>query len=245
MGKKYEKPPIVEAACEFRLTPDTSWDLTVPGLFYEQVNKEFRQREQRVVQEFELTQGPQGLQQQIRTSERVLLFTPDRKMLVQIGPHLLVVNALKPYPGWQRFKPRIELTWRALQNVIEVKGLQRIGLRYINRVELPLQNADLGEYFEFYPHVGSRLPQKMTSFIAKGEFPYVAERDLCRVQLTPAPNATKMSAFTLDIDYFLNRPRVVEASAVIDWVEEAHGRVEEIFEGCITGRLRELFKEVK
>jgi hypothetical protein len=32
MGKSYAKPPIVEAVCEFRLSPDTEWDLTVPGL---------------------------------------------------------------------------------------------------------------------------------------------------------------------------------------------------------------------
>ena len=101
MGRKYKSPPLVEAVCEFRLTPDTPWDLTIPGLFYERVKGTFAQREQRMVQKVELTQGPQGLQQQIHTSERIVLFTEDKKMLVQLGPRLLVVNVLKPYPTWQ------------------------------------------------------------------------------------------------------------------------------------------------
>ena len=245
MDRKYKNPPVVEAICEFRLTQDTPWDLTIPGLFYEKVKANFPHREQRMVQEVELTLEPQGFQQRIRTSERILLFTQDRKLLVQLGPRLLVVNALKPYPTWQGFKPRIEMAWRNLQEVVEVKGLERVGLRYINRVELPVQNMELKEYFEFYPFIGKRLPQQMVSFIASAEFPYVEGRDRCRVQLTPIPatKAGEKGTLVLDIDYFLARPRAVEASTVLTWIEEAHSRVEEVFEGCITDRLRALFEE--
>jgi uncharacterized protein (TIGR04255 family) len=41
MGRKYRSPPLVEALCEFRLTPDTPWDMTIPGLFYETVKHAF------------------------------------------------------------------------------------------------------------------------------------------------------------------------------------------------------------
>jgi uncharacterized protein (TIGR04255 family) len=245
MGRKYKNPPIVEAVCEYLLTQDTPWDLTIPGLFYERVKDDFSQREQRLVQEPELTREPQGLQYQIRTTERILFFAPDRKMLIQLGPRLLVINALKPYPGWEGFKPRIRKAWEALQQVVEVRGLERIGLRYINQIELPTQEVNLEEYFEFYPFVGKRLPQQMVSFISGAEFPYVEDRDRCRVQLTPAaPKESKIAAI-LDIDYFLARPRAIEMSKVLDWIEEAHSRVEEIFEGCITDKLRGIFEEVK
>jgi len=246
MGKKYKKPPIIEAVCEFRLTPDTPWDITIPGLFYEKVKDTFAQREQRTVQEVELTQGPQGLEQRIHTSERIMLFTEDKRMLTQLAPRLLVVNALKPYPAWQGFKPIIEKAWSALQKVVEIRGLQRIGLRYINRVEVPTSEVELSEYFEFYPFIGKRLPQKMISFITGSEFAYAEERDHCRIQLTPVPSSSEQwSAFMLDIDYFLAQPCAVQVSDAISWVDEAHGRVAEVFEGCITDRLRELFEEAE
>lgn len=246
MGRKYKNPPLVEAVCEFRLTLDTPWDLTIPGLFYEKVKNTFPHREQRVFQEIELSQDPQGLRQQLRTSERIVLFTADRRTLIQLGPRLLTVNALRPYPTWQGFKPRIEMAWETLGGIIEIKDLERIGLRYINRVELPFQKVELAEYFEFYPFIGSRLPQNMSSFIVGSEFPYAEGRDGCRVQFTPAPDSSReRSAFMLDIDYFLAQPHVVKISDVLEWIEEAHSRVEEVFEGCITDRLREMFEEVK
>ena len=166
-------------------------------------------------------------------------------MLVQLGPRLLVVNALRPYPSWGNFKPRIKMIWNCLQRVVEIRGLERIGLRYINRVELPDQAVGLSECFEFYPFVGPRLPQKMMSFIAGAEFPYADGRDRCRVQLTKASESEEKSEIILDIDYFLARPRGVSASDVLEWVEEAHSRVEEVFEGCITDRLRRQFQVVE
>jgi len=248
MGKKYRNPPLVEAICEFRLTQNTHWDLMIPGLFYEGVKNEFPHREQRSVQELQLIQGPQGIRQELRVSERALLFSPDRKLVIQLGPHILVVNALKPYPTWEGFKPRIEMAWKKLQEIVDVQGLERIGLRYINRIELPQkEEIRLSDYFDFYPTIGPRLPQIMASFIVGAEFSYEEGRDRCRVQLTPAADSGsgEKSAFILDIDYFLAQPQAVEVSEALQWVEEAHARVKEIFEGCITDKLRELFEEVK
>jgi len=244
MGRKYKNPPILEAVCEFRLTEDTQWDLTVPGLFYERVKHEFPHREQRGIQELEVIHGPQGLQHVIRTTERVLMFAPDRNILVQLGPRLLVINALKPYPTWQGLKPRIEVAWKALQEVVDIKGLERIGLRYINRIEFPHQAVELEEYFDFYPFIGKRLPQEMASFVMVVEFPYVADRDRCRVQLATTSGVEAKTAVILDIDYFLARPRAVDISSGLNWVEEAHSHAEEIFEGCIKDRLRAMFEEV-
>ncbi|RMG51408.1 MAG: TIGR04255 family protein [Acidobacteria bacterium] len=246
MGKKYKNSPIVEAVCEFRLTTDTPWDPTIPGLFYERVKDTFPHREQRLVQEVGVTEDRQGIQHQLRLSDRLLLFTEDKKMLFQLGRHLLVVNSLKPYPTWQRFKPRIEMAWKGLQDVLEIKGLERIGLRYINQIELPVQRVELAEYFEFYPFVGPSLPQEMAGFIAGVEFTYAEGRDRCRIQLTPTPSSEDdKRAIMLDIDYFLAQPRAVEAADALDWVEKAHDQIEVIFEGCITDRLRGIFGEVK
>jgi len=245
MAKKYAKPPIVEAVCEFRLTPETRWDLTVPGLLYEKLKESFPQKEQRMIQhKMELTRGPEALYQKIYMSEVIIFFTEDKKMLVQVGPRLLAINVLKPYAHWDGFKPRIEMAWESLQAAIEVQGLEHIGLRYINHIELPAQGGKLAEYFEFYPSIGQRLLQQMVAFLTVAEFSYADDRDHCRVQFSPIPASGGRSLFMLDIDYFLARPGAVKPAEALAWVEEAHSRVEEVFEGCITDKLREMFEEV-
>jgi hypothetical protein len=61
VGRRYAAPPLIEAVCELRLTPDTQWDLTIPGMIYEKVKDDFPNREQRLAQEVEIEQGPQGM----------------------------------------------------------------------------------------------------------------------------------------------------------------------------------------
>ena len=244
MSKKYSNPPIIEAVCDFRLTPDSKWDLTIPGFIYEKVGKDFPKREQRVFQEVEFVQSPQGFQQQIRSTERVLFLTDDGKMFIQVGPNLLAINCLKPYLTWNGFKPKIEKAFNTLVGVLEVKGLQRISLRYINRIEIPGGLVKLEDHFDFYPHLGPSLPQDMGNFIVGCLLPFRDGRDLCKVQLTPAvaekPNHI---GFLLDLDYFLSQPGGVIPNDALDWVEDAHRQVEAIFEACITDRLRKIFKE--
>jgi len=242
MARKYPNPPIAEAVCEFRLTPDSPWDLAIPGLLYERLRTEFPHREQRVFHEVELIQGPEGLQQQIRTVERILLFSENRSMFVQVGPRILAVNCLHPYPGWGEFKPKIVTALAALCDELEVKRFERIGLRYINRIVIPNPPVKLEDYFQIYVFLGPQLPQQIGNFIVGCEFSYSGGRDVCRLQLTPTTtqNAAQQD-FLLDIDYFLARPGEVEPDGALDWIEGAHQVVGQIFEGCITDRTRQLF----
>jgi uncharacterized protein (TIGR04255 family) len=156
------------------------------------------------------------------------------------------VNCLKPYPHWEGFKPKIEESFNALSNSIDIKGLARIGYRVLNRIELPPQLFNLESYFEFYPFLGPRLPQKMINFIVGCILSFSDGRDLCKVQLTSAvPETTDSSSFLLDLDYYIAKSADVAVANALEWVEESHEQVNNIFEGCITDRLREIFQEEK
>ncbi len=245
MAKKYQNPPIIEAVCEFRLAAESKWDMTIPGIIYERVQKDFPKKQQRVLQEIELTATEKGMRQQVSRKDHVLFLTNDEKTFIQVGPQLLAINRLKPYTSWESFKPEIEKAFTALRKTMDVQGLERIGLRYINRIEVPTRPVDLDEYFEFRPFISPRLPQDMGNFIIGCDFHFFDDRDQCRVQLTPAaPESEDGSAFLLDLDYFLARPKEVIPDQAIVWVEKAHEQVESLFEGCISDTLRKLFVRV-
>ena len=242
MSKKYVHPPIVEAVCEFRITSESKWDLTIPGLVYEKVRKEFPKKEQRLIRRIEATQIPKENKQRVSTEERILFLTNNRKMFIQMGSRLLAVNCLKPYPTWNGFKPEIENAFGALCGIVDIKGLQRIGLRYINRIEIPGTLVNLDDYFAFRPFIGRNLPQVLENFIVGSVFPSSDEQDACKVQLTNATcEKPGHSAFLLDLDYFLSQPQPLPANKASEWIETAHHQIENIFEGCITDRLRKIF----
>jgi uncharacterized protein (TIGR04255 family) len=243
MTTQYANPPIIEAICEFRLMPDSPWDLTIHGLIYEQIKKTFPYKEQRLIQDVEIKQSAKGIEQEVRVSERSFFFTADKTMFIQTGQHLLAINCLRPYPHWEGFKPKIDEAFRALTKSMNVKGLARIGYRVINRIEIPLASLNLEDYFEFRPFLGAELPQNTISFIVGCVLPFSDNRDRCKIQLTTGvPNTSGYGVFLLDFDYFTEKSDGISVTDALSWVEEAHKQVNSIFEGCITDSLREIFQ---
>jgi uncharacterized protein (TIGR04255 family) len=246
MGRKYANPPLIEAVCEFKFTVQAKWDLTVPGILYEKVSKDFPLKEQRIIREIDTTQSPEGIQQDIRTNERILFLTNDKRIFIQIGQNLLAVNSLKPYPTWERFRPYVENALKSLADIVNVTNLQQVGLRFINRIEIPGTPIELDEYFNFRPHLGNGLPQDMSNFILGTMFPFAGGRENCKVLLTNAvPEKKENTGILLDIDYVLGKSATMQSKEILEWIDQAHLNIEKLFEGSITDRLRSIFQEIR
>ncbi|MDW8038971.1 MAG: TIGR04255 family protein [Thermoguttaceae bacterium] len=243
MGRKYANPPILEAVCEFRLSRKTPWDITVPGRVYEKLREEFPLREDRVVEDWDITYHPVRSRGPILREPRLLCFTNEKNLFIQLGRRLLSVHVVRPYPTWSAFKPRIAKAWESLAGIVEIRGLSRIGLQYVNRIEVPSLEGNLKDYFDFYPFLGEHVARDVANFMLAVEYRYADGRDRCVTILSSSMKSSK--TFFLEIDYFLFQSELIPPTEAISWVEEAHSRVEEIFEGCITDRLREQFQPVE
>ncbi|PWH17306.1 MAG: hypothetical protein DDG58_08190 [Ardenticatenia bacterium] len=142
--------------------------------------------------------------------------------LVQVGPHLLAVNHLKPYPTWQEFLPLIRKGFDAYCSVAHPKNIQRIGLRYVNCIEIPGEPVVLDEYLTFRPHVGAALLQNDGPFILGIQVPFEHGRDMLQLELTRAA-AERPAVFTaiLDLDCSLAKPGQVSLDSAFEWVQIA------------------------
>lgn len=89
MSKRYEHSPIIEALCQFQFEPNSSWDLTVPGLIYERVQKVFPKRNQ--VAPISLAANPGVVGQALPLMQFI---SEDEKSLIQVGQDLLTVSRL-------------------------------------------------------------------------------------------------------------------------------------------------------
>jgi uncharacterized protein (TIGR04255 family) len=245
MAGTYKNSPIIEAVCEFRFEPSEAWDLTVPGLLYERLRRDFPIRRQAKQFQFRFGPGAERSNAQTQPTGRMQFFSANEKSLVQVDRDLLVVNHLKPYSTWREFLPLIHRGFDAYAHVADPNGLRRIGLRYINRIEIPGPRVELEDYFHFRPFVGAHLPQDFASFIVGMEVPYEKSRDRLRLQATTAVDQKADTvAVMLDLDYFLAEQGKIPLDSAFEWLETAHQRLEQIFEACITDRLRTMFQEL-
>ncbi len=249
MEREYKQTPIIEALCEFQFDPTSPWDLTIPGLVYESIRDDFPQRRQASVLNVGVVQVAENQQPQPQfqflSADRMQFVRDDDTALVQVGPHYLSVNHLKPYSSWDRLLPMTLKAFDAYCRNANPRSIQRIGLRYVNRIEITGDRIELGDYLAFYPFVGSKLPQDYRGFTVAVQVSQEEMRDGMNLQAASVPSGViGLLTLILDIDYFLARPGAVSLDMVENWLEAAHRRVIATFEAAITDRLRAMFEEV-
>lgn len=241
MHHQYPNCPVREALVEFYFDSDAPWDDTYTGLFYQEVSAEYPTKEQRITNAASLQQdGPQpGMK--FEFSQRFIAKRADGAALIQLSPNLLVVNVLLPYGGWETLRDRAESALNVYKTVCAPSGLKSIGLRYLNRLEIPSGRVDLDDYFTLHPEMPDEGPLAfdMGAFAVMAEYPYAEGRDVLRLDMrsTPDQEPTKLS-IAYDLYYRSTMLGSAETEVVMAWLESAHDAVSAAFEATLTDATR-------
>ena len=255
MRQQYQNPPIREVVCEFRFLEDGRWDGAAPGLVYSALRAEFPRRWADETPGASAPPGagssnliPPGLQQvELRIGpQEALRFwrESDEAGYFIVGPYRLAVRHFKPYPSWENMREIIGKGVQAYRDVLEPTQVQRIGLRFINAIDLspfdgPLQ---VEEFFDFYPFVGHDIPQQLSRFHCLVQMDFENRRDSLILQTATAPGTGGKMEVILDLDYYLMQPDNFDLNDIPEWLETAHDNVERVFEGCLKESTRRLFQ---
>ncbi|MCI0418029.1 MAG: TIGR04255 family protein [Acidobacteria bacterium] len=245
MRGKYRNPPIEEAIVEFRFVPGQEWDLTIPGKLHEHpaVKNQYpgKPRTQKVL-EAAFQAGP-GQTPNLAVREgvgRIQLVDHSGSHLISLGSDVLSVNVLRPYDGWEKFRPRIEATLSAYAEVAAPSSVARIGVRYINRIVLPGRESNIKTYFRCGPPSAPKLPRKMAGFMSRVEYVYDDAVQLLLTQASiDAPEG--QSAFLLDLDVVWESAEAKGLDGAMEVVDDLHEREGKAFEAVITKAARDMF----
>jgi uncharacterized protein (TIGR04255 family) len=249
----YANAPIQEAVCEFQFVPlqgNPEWDLTLPGKL--QLQQELAEysgpSRQQHVQTIQATKG----QADIAVSNilfRIHLPTKDGRALLSVGHNTFGVIVQHPYEGWTRFRSRIV---QALEVYVRLSGqtaVQRIGLRYINRLVTPTAGAytasqyltGLDTEITASTQMKRQVAGKLTAINTRQEFETADRVKIFITHATINPTVPKTSEYLLDIDV-VHDTQVIEGIAQITPVmDKLHDIEGGIFEALITEEARKLF----
>jgi uncharacterized protein (TIGR04255 family) len=254
MSSQYKNAPIREVVCEFRFQEGSSWDLSIPGLIYGKMSDEFPRKLTPPTPEISTTVvgAPEGRAQQALQQLSVGLIhdslrfwrAEDESGVISVATNRISVSHYKPYPSWEAFLPIILRAFNAYTDATLPKGLQRVGLRYINEIHFDVSDINLEDYFDFYPFQGPGLPQDIFGFNCVIESHFSDDRDGLRLRIANrTPSLPETVTILLDLDYFLLNPLSIELEDVSEWLNVAHKRIEDTFEGCLKDSLRAKFSE--
>jgi uncharacterized protein (TIGR04255 family) len=243
MAQPYKRPPVTEALIEIRLESPIEGDL-LDGIKTELV-KEYPLASRTVAVNLEVNlqlmeTAPKVLQQ----AQGYRLTALDGASLVTIAPNSLATSRLAPYEGWEPFNASARRNWAIWRKVAGWRKVARLGVRYVNRIDVPGDNVQISDYSCFSLTVPSLGLPAMASFAINASMPL--GKDDCGLILNSGSTASplvKTTSFILDID--ISRETGLPQNEDDLWQLADRIRVHKnaVFEACVTDRARELFNK--
>jgi uncharacterized protein (TIGR04255 family) len=236
----YKRPPITEAVIELRFAQPFSEDIVTraakalhPEYFYRDPEKG---RNIRIDPESGKTESEISW-----SGER--LSSADRTDIAIFRTSAFVTSRLAPYLGWEQFRERSQHAWAVWQKVAGPIELARIGVRYVNRIDIPCDEViRLEDYLKLYPQTPDDAP--VTTYAMQVTRPIGA--DDCNVTINSASVVSPLIGFNsflldLDVSREINLPR--RDDALWELLERFRHHKNSIFESCITERTRVIFDQ--
>lgn len=240
----YDRPPITEAVIELRFAQPHTRDVIERSA--RRIRKEYDREEQEEQVKVEIDANTNQMKTE-RSWLGIKLSSSDQTNLLFYRQTSFLCSRLAPYTGWDEFSARALRGWDVWRNEAGPTQLARIGVRYINRIDVPLETTSMlrvEDYLNFFPQSPDELNEPILSYTIQVVRPLGC--DDCGLMLNsgtiPSPLVGFVS-FLLDID--ISREKYLplrndELRVLLDKVREHKNRV---FESCITDLARGLFSK--
>jgi uncharacterized protein (TIGR04255 family) len=240
---KYPKPPIQEAVCEVHFE--------IPQPFTKERLEELKPvwatdyPDQKLVEEknVELKLTPEGIKHSEQTlGHRLICRAADGKRLVQLNQSTLVVNQLRPYPGWREsFRDLILKQVNVFVKSAGTHKIRRIELRYIDKIDIPEHPVTWEKWLKL------NLPTPAITGCATEGFQMQVRNKLsddCRLTINfvslPVTGTPPVSPVIFDF-HVVWHGQPIELAALASTLETVHTPLGLAFEGYLTDNTRKLF----
>ena len=241
----YQNAPITEAVIDFRVrVPSTVSADTLKDLQGAQEPQFPRRQElKRAVVQIQLGEE----QVQTPTAAGVTFgwafWSEDGKRVVQSRLDGFTFSRLAPYDRWESLQEEARQFWGAYRNLAQPEAITQIGIKYVNRFDIPLPLRDFKDFFRTTPEVSPAMPQGLAGFFMQLQIPYPDSQAMAVITqtLVPPPRAGLVSV-VLDIDLSRASNLPGEDPAIWELLNQLRSVKNSIFEGCITDAARELIR---
>lgn len=234
MGRKYAAPPLFEALVEFSFS-GSKWDSTIPGLFFERIKNSYPT--------ISRSKAPNSSNER---DERTIFHSNKGNQVIQIGRDILVINHLRPYPEkFENWTPEIFQILSHYLALVSPSNFQNIGVRFLNKIEVPGTQFPMEKYFRLFPSFSKELAASHGDFLLRVVIePKIKEHNLLITFSGEDPARIGFGNFLLDL-YDQTNVTTLDLKMIERIVYEGHENVEHAFENIVTDESRLIFKEIK
>lgn len=244
---QFDAPPLIEAVFDCFVEPGDATELSaVEGPFFAlfpDYKPETRQEWHQFSSRVDFRDGKPFASPIDTRLAGVRRWNADGNRGVLVGPGVLALNIKPPYGHFEDHVPHLRDLVHAFITVVAPKRIQWLGHRYINQLELELEEGiDPGALLSLYPQLskGRALTHPpLTVQLESGRF----DGGSVVTTLALAAKTPQKVIYSLDIYARTSADIELAASSVAGWHAVAHAAIMDAFLESITPEARRRFKE--
>jgi uncharacterized protein (TIGR04255 family) len=240
----YSHAPITEAVIDIQTIPASDVAAEALAEVFAGQEEMYPNLKQAIRFESKVSVGNQAMGASTTQSKSgYAVVSKDGKQICQIRIDGFTFSRLAPYQTWENFRKEAQRLWELYKSVARPRGLTRIAVRFVNKLNLPFPFEELGDYLNIGPSFAEGLPDLMSGFLLQVKFPVQElKAELILTTATLEIQDQKFLPVILDIDLFRVQELPVDEQELWDLFEQFRGRKNKVFEACITDRMRELIR---
>lgn len=206
MTETFPKAPITEALLDIQVVSPEATDIAKLADFHLGIEDRFPERQEREMWPLEI-KLKRGEAPKAETASGITGFffvSADKSKIVQVRKNAFAFHKLRPYQNWEAFRDEAKELWERFREHVGPTNVSRLGLRYINRIEIPLPIKDFRDYCLLFPEIPPEMPQYLAELFLRFVVPDTESRSNGIVTVTfEPPNAeANVLGLILDIDVF-------------------------------------------
>lgn len=180
---------------------------------------------------------------------RVQLRSADGTRLVAVAKDTFSVHMLRPYQrpecgdqgGWREFRHRIDSGLQAYWAVSKPVGVVAVSVRYINKIVIPWNPVDLGDFLLCAAPEVTGLPDLVSGFASRQEYRYPNDGVHLMLSQGAVSGPDDQVSVLLDLDFNWRGESALTPEQAMEKATTLRELERDAFEAVITDNARELF----
>ena len=238
----YENAPIILSIIQFRYSKIESFDIKIVKNLANKFKSEFPIINERFVHSIVVNNGGNSetsVSIEDKQFDGIQIMSKNRQEIFTITETKFTFQSHEKYTGWENFRNKAFKFWNIFNQLFNVNELNGISLRYVNKINLPLDLKQTNKYFTTY------LKDDKNSFsIGNFQFKFTSfEREnnfkINISHLLDAPLEDSVP-YIFDIDVLYNEKMKSDDESVLNLFEKIRNKKNELFNNGITEETKKL-----
>jgi uncharacterized protein (TIGR04255 family) len=237
--------PVVEAVIDIRTKSTVALDEASSRIFLEPRLADYTFLDSQQEFSAQVMFGPAAppMQTAIQAWKGVRFKSRDENSIAQFNKDGFAFSKLAPYQNWDVFSEESMKLWGIYQEMAKAEDVNRLGVRFINRIELPAGDGNFENYINPAPQTPRGLDLPFYGFLyqetlAVPGHPYAINL----IRTIQQPGDKDGFSVIIDIDVFTADGTDLDNGRIQKMLNEMCWLKNKIFFGSITEQALETFK---